>query len=102
MLFSTQKELREAIATIEERDVFPDLTDDQMLFMTGLYTALDVIDDFEESHCGSESDYDGLLGKIVDEIKAEAAVDIEMDVLNLALNYVAAFRDENAEEETVS
>lgn len=96
MLFGSMKEAQEVLVNIFDRKEFSDLTPGQMNCIKGLYIALDVLDTYEENHCGQESELTGKLGEIVDEISCKAISTAGEDIISVISELVACFRDENA------
>lgn len=96
MLFSSMKEAQEVMVTIFDRKNFNDLTPDQMNCIKGLYIALDVLDRYEETHCGEERGISGKLGEIVDEISCSAVEAASEDIMGTISELVVLFRDQNA------
>lgn len=96
MLFGTMKEAQEVLVNIFDRKDFDDLTPGQMNCIKGLYIALDVLDAYEENHCGDENAISGKLGEIVDEVSCNAISRASEDIMGVISELVACFRDENA------
>lgn len=95
MLFGTEKEAREVMVSIFDRKNFADLNPEQMTFIKGLYLALDVLESYEERHCGEENEIGGILGEVVDEVGCKAVAAASEDIMGTIAELVVAFRDEN-------
>lgn len=96
MLFSSMKEAQEIVVNVFDRKNFDDLTPEQMNCIHGLYIALDVLDRYEETHCGDENEVPGKLGEIVDEISCQAVQAAAEDIVGTISELVVCFRDQNA------
>lgn len=93
MLFGTEKEAREVMTAISDRENFEDLDPAQKMYIEGLYAALDVLESYEDMHCGDENEIDGLLGSIIDEVSCKAIETASNDVVMKIEEFVAYARD---------